>query len=470
MRLPARLRTWIRASFRRRDFERSMQDEMQLHVDLYEADLRRRGVPDAEAHRRARAEFGSVAARTDECREAVGLRLFDELRADVRFALRLLRQSPTFTFVALLSLGLGIGANTAIFSLVDTVLVKFLPVADPQHLFFVDNSGGKSGGGSGPPYPCYEALRDHNRFLAGIAAFHEGPVKVTIDGTPEQVLGQYASGSYFDVLGVKAVHGRVLTPRDDSVFGRGGPDGAVAVISHALWARRFGLDPAVLGKAVQVGTDWVTIVGVTPPDFFGLQVGSPIDITVPIMLQPNNLRSKHLWWMSVVGRLKPDASVAQARGDLETLFDAYMNEIGMPREKRGYFSGIELVPADRGSNGLRRDYAEPLLIIMAIVALVLLIGCANVANLLAARASARRNEVAVRLAIGASRSRLVRQMLTEGAVLVSLGAAMGLLVARWGVAFLLRILSGPGDGIRLQPRFDLRAGLKKTIEYYRAQR
>src|SRR5438874_5685481 len=332
MRLPARLRTWIRASFRRRDFERSMQDEMQLHVDLYEADLRRRGVPDAEAHRRARAEFGSVAARTDECREAVSLRLFDELRADVRFALRLLRQSPTFTFVALLSLGLGIGANTAIFSLVDTVLVKFLPVADPQHLFFVDNSGGKSGGGSGPPYPCYEALRDHNRFLAGIAAFHEGPVKVTIDGTPEQVLGQYASGSYFDVLGVKAVHGRVLTPRDDSVFGRGGPDGAVAVISHALWARRFGLDPAVLGKAVQVGTDWVTIVGVTPPDFFGLQVGSPIDITVPIMLQPNNLRSKHLWWMSVVGRLKPDASVAQARGVLETLFDAYMNEIGITLE------------------------------------------------------------------------------------------------------------------------------------------
>ena len=455
MSLRARLRSWIRTSARRDDFERRMQDEMHAHVDMYETELRRRGFSEEEARRRARAEFGSLEARKDECRQSFGLRLLDELRGDVMYAVRLLRRSPAFTAVALVSLGLGVGANTAIFSLIDTVMLKSLPVTEPQRLFFVDNSGGKSGGSNGPPYPCFELLRDHNRFLAGIAAFDETRFKVTIDGVAEQLRGQSASGNYFELLGVRAQHGRLLTPADDSIIGRGGPDGAVAVISYALWQRRFGLAPAVLGKSVQVGTNWVTIVGVTAPEFFGLQVGSPVDITVPMMLAgDDNLRSKSTWWMSVIGRLRPDATIEQARADLDALFDAFMVGEGQPREKRDYFSGIELVPALRGANALRRTYSEPLLIVMAIVALVLLIGCANVANLLIARASARRSEMAVRLAIGASRGRLVRQLLTEGAVLVSLGALAGLLFARWGVSLLVGLLRDPGGGIVLEPVFD----------------
>ena len=454
MTLLARFCSWLRAVSGRERLEHRMRLEMQTHVELYEADLRRRGLSPDAARRRARAEFGSVDARKDECREALGLRLVSDLRADVMYALRLLRRSPAFALVALLSLGLGIGANTAIFSLIDTVMMKALPVQDPSRLVFVDTGGGRSGGSHGPPYPLFELMRDNNRFLSGIAAFSENRFKVTIDGTAEQVRGQSASGNYFELLGIRPAYGRLLTPADDSEFGRGGPDGPVAVISYRFWRDRFGLDPAVLGRQIQVGSTWVTIVGITPADFFGLQVGSPIDLTIPMMLAGDQLRSKGTWWMSAVARMREGASVEQATAELDALYGPYLTELGMKRSE--HFTAVALVPADRGLDSLRRQFSEPLLITMAIVALVLLIGCANVANLLLARASARRNEMSVRLAIGASRGRLMRQLLTEGTVLVVFGSLIGLAVAEAGVSFIVALFGNNGTGILLDPRFDLR--------------
>ena len=453
MTLQSRLRSWVRAAAGRTDLERRMRLEMETHLELHEAELRRRGLSSAEAHRRARADFGSVEARKDECREALGLRLMGELRADMTYALRLLRRSPAFASVALLSLALGVGANTAIFSLIDMVMMKTLPVRDPGSLVFIDTGEGKSGGTHGPPYPLFETMRDSTRFLSGIAAFSENRFKVTIDGVPEQIRGQHASGNYFELLGIPAVHGRLLTPADDSEFGRGGPQGAVAVISYRLWQQRFGLDPGVLGRTIQVGRQPVTIVGVSAPEFFGLQVGSPIDITLPMMLAGEYVQSRGTWWMSAVGRLRSGASAEQARAELDALFAGYMKDNGM---NRGISSGVALVPAGRGLNELRRQFSEPLLILMAIVALVLLIGCANVANLLLARASARHAEISVRLAIGASRGRLIRQLITEGLVLVFFGAIGGLALAQAGVTFLVRLLGNGGAGILLEPRFDLR--------------
>src|SRR5262245_20667026 len=286
-----RLRHFLRLVWHRDQLDRNMQDEMQLHLDLLEADLRARGLTPDEARRRARASFGSVEAKKDEAREALGLRLIDELRADTGYALRLLRRSPGFTAVAILMLALGIGANTAIFSIIDTILLKSLPVQDPATLFFIDNSGGKSGGNSGPPYPCFELLRDRNTTLSGIAAFDEARFKVTIDGAAEEIRGQYVSGTYYDVVGVRAMLGRVLTASDDSSV----------VISYERWQSRFAMRPDVLGRTIQVGRHIVTIVGITPPEYFGLQVGSMADVTVPITLSENNLRARSLWWFSVIG-------------------------------------------------------------------------------------------------------------------------------------------------------------------------
>jgi predicted permease len=491
MRLSKKLRAVYRRArfyFHQPEFDRELEAEMRFHLDMKAAAKEQQGMPAESARLEARRQFGNLTLIHERSRDMWAFRWLETLAQDLRYAVRMIAKSPGLSSVVVLSMALAIGANTAIFSLVDAVLLKTLPVKNPQELVLLGWASPAQGGsavdshsGSIAPDPAtgqrvgssltsreFDRMREANQTLSDLFAFAPiyNQLNVSADGQSSVSTGQYVSGGYYKGLGVQAVLGRTITDGDDE-------QGAepVAVVTYDYWKKRFASDPGVIGRPVNINGLPFSIIGVTPPKFQGaLSVGETAEVSVPLASQPLVDRQPSLaaqpsqWWLRVMGRLKPGATIEQVRANLEGPFqqsamEGHQEYLAIHPDPRRNDASAPVLTGVSGSPGEmwgRKQYGQQLFVLLVIVGLVLLIACVNTANLLLARSGARGKEIAVRIAVGAGRLRLIRQLLTESLTLAAVGGLAGFIFANWLKNALIPALPWREGALTLDTRLDLR--------------
>jgi len=450
----SRLRALWNSMFRRKLLDRDLDEELQAYLELVSAEKVREGVSSQEAYRDARLETGGVEQVRQRVRDIRAGGSLDRLSQDIRYGIRTLAKNPAFTLVAMATLALGTGANTAMFSLLDQVVLRLLPVSHPEQLVIVRETGNHYGNRFGPntvSWPMFEDLRDNNQVFSGMFCRFPATVTVGYGDRAAQIPAELVSGSYFSTLGVGTALGRTIAPDDDAV-----PDSQpVVVLSYSFWRSYFDSDRTIVGRTIALNSHAMTVIGVAQPGFDGVELGDPASVFVPIMMKTEMTphsdglkdRRRRLSWVTTYGRLKPGISVQQAQVALQPLLHSILEmEVQQPEFTRNATAvdrqlflrnRVELLP---GSDNELRDYMRrPLWLLLGLTGAVLLLACANLANLLLARATAREREFAVRLAIGAGRARIVLQLLVESLLLSAAGAALGLALAFLADRILLRI-------------------------------
>lgn len=423
--------TWWHRLVRRRQLEQQLDAELRDHLQRQIADYVSEGLSEADARRRAALEFGGLEQIREQCRDARGTRFVEDAVQDTRYALRTLVKRPGFTTAVILLLGLGIGVNTAIFSLLHAVLFREVAVQAPNEIYFLAHRHGERSHATSN-YPLLERVRDRSDVFDILTAYSRTTFRVAAGDEVERVAGEYVMGNYHGVLGVRFAVGRGFSAESD----RPSSDAFVAVLSHRYWARAFNRAPDVVGRQLTVDGRALTIVGVTAPAFEGFTPGHPPDITLPLAMKvaerPDYL-TMHDTWTSLVPvvRLKPGVSEQQATTALDLIFRQYLSE---PENAWYKTDSTVLLSARRGSGELRQRYSASLMVLMGMVLVVLVIAIANFALLQLARGSARAKEMSIRLSIGAGRWRLVRQLMTESVLLALAGGTLGVILASWGTS------------------------------------
>jgi len=466
--------------WRRKQREADLDDEIAFDLAAETEERIRSGMSHENAASASRRDFGNVLRLKEDVREVWNWLWLQRLGQDIRYGWRTLRNSPLFAAMAVLSLALGIGANTAIYSLIDAMMLRALPVKNPGELVILNWSAKQfpevahstngsthrdpGGGFTSPDFPwqAYELVRDHNSVFSTVFAYkNAGPaLNLIVRGQAEMGSVEYVSGKFFNSLGIVPAIGRLIADGDD----RAGVS-QVAVLSYKYWRERFAGDPAAVGQTIRIKDIPFTIAGVAPPEFFGVTPGFAPALYIPMANRPSLNRNygnerdtmfidSHSYWIDIMGRLRPGITMAEAQAEVAGRFHQFVLASAENDKERATLPWLWLEEGGSGVDSLRRQFSKPLFVLMTMVAFILIIACANIANLLLARASARRREIAVRLSLGASRIRVMRQLLTESVMLAVPGGLLGLGVAAFGIHFLIWLLEAGHEDLILRANLD----------------